>query len=253
MTMRATTFPALLIATPLLLAAIISADAHKSDSEAKLNAARDRMESGLAEKFAKAGLKYPPEKIFIRVFKMERELEFWAKNSGQDQFILVQKYKACALSGNLGPKRKQGDHQVPEGFYVISEFNPQSKFHLSLRVNYPNRSDAVLSDKRKPGADIFIHGSCVSDGCVAIKDGPIEELYLSGLDAKSRGQKSIPVHIFPCRMNNASCERALGFFAINNEGLKKFWNSLKPGYEYFEKNKAVPRAKVGKDGYYIFN
>lgn len=82
----------------------------------------------------------------------------------------------CMQSGTLGPKRMEGDYQMPEGFYYINEFKPYSNFHLALGINYPNASDKVLSDARRPGGDIYIHGGCVSTGCIAISDQPIEEL-----------------------------------------------------------------------------
>ena len=81
-------------------------------------------------------------------------------------------------SGTTGPKRLQGDFQVPEGFYHINEFNPNSNYHLSMGLNYPNSSDRILSDSLRPGGEIYIHGSCVSVGCIPLNDDEIEELYL---------------------------------------------------------------------------
>jgi murein L,D-transpeptidase YafK len=105
--------------------------------------------------------------------------------------------------GSLGPKRIQGDYQVPEGFYYVNEFNPNSNYHLALGLNYPNASDKILSDSVQPGGDIYIHGSCVTTGCIPIKDDQIEELYVLTTFARNLGQDFIPVHIFPVRFNNA--------------------------------------------------
>jgi murein L,D-transpeptidase YafK len=240
-----------------LLALVPSAGPGK-ETEDKANApeaprvqdARKRNLDDLKKTFEKAGLAYPPKKIFVRVFKLERSVELWALEPESGQFKLFEEYRACALSGNVGPKRKQGDHQTPEGFYNLSEFNPQSQFHLSLRVDYPNRSDRAFCDQDHPGGDIFIHGACVSDGCVAIRDQPIERLYLIAADAKANGQKTLPVHIFPCRMDSSVCRGTLAFFSMKDQDLQKFWDSLKPGYEYFEKNRTVPAVKIGADGYY---
>src|SRR5690606_32704350 len=88
---------------------------------------------------------------------------------------------------------------VPEGIYHVDRFNPNSKFHLSLGLNYPNASDKVRSDKTAPGSDIFIHGSNVSIGCLAMGNDPIEEIYAIATKAKTSGNK-IRVDIFPFRL-----------------------------------------------------
>jgi murein L,D-transpeptidase YafK len=239
----------------VLLVCLFATSAKKPEpprSEApRVKQARVNNEQEIKELFAKAGIDYPPRKLFIRIFKLERSVEIWAMDDDSGQFKLIDERLACALSGNLGPKRRQGDHQVPEGFYALSDFNPYSKFHLSLRVNYPNKADLALCAGNDPGGDIFIHGSCVSDGCVAIRDAPIEQLYLLASDAKANGQKTIPVHIFPCRMDKSYCSSVMGFFSIDDEGLKKFWNSLKPGYDFFEQNHLLPEIKISSDGYCI--
>ncbi|WP_368737359.1 murein L,D-transpeptidase family protein, partial [Acinetobacter pittii] len=80
----------------------------------------------------------------------------------------------CALSGVLGPKRKEGDYQVPEGFYYINEFRPNSNYHLALGLNYPNAADIQWSDSLHPGNEIFIHGGCITVGCIPIQDHQIE-------------------------------------------------------------------------------
>ena len=89
----------------------------------------------------------------------------------------------------------QGDYQVPEGFYYINEFNPNSNYHLSLGLNYPNASDRILSDSLSPGGDIYIHGSCVSVGCIPVTDEQIEEIYIIASYAKASGQDYIPTHL----------------------------------------------------------
>jgi murein L,D-transpeptidase YafK len=123
------------------------------------------------------GIKYPPSRLLLRAFKATKQLELWASNSPTNKLKLLKSYKILAASGKLGPKRKEGDRQVPEGVYFINRFNPKSQFHLSLGINYPNASDAVLADKQHPGGDIFIHGSKVSIGCLAMGDEAIEEIY----------------------------------------------------------------------------
>ena len=131
------------------------------------------------------------------MFKQERELELWVLPANGDRFELLRTYEICKLAGMLGPKRKQGDRQVPEGFYAIDLFNPVSAYHLSLRINYPNHRDRLVAKSGKLGGDIFIHGGCKSVGCIAITDDAIEELYWIAVQARGRHQRSIPVHIFP--------------------------------------------------------
>ena len=116
--------------------------------------------------------------MYVRVFKQERGLELWVRPVSGDRFALLRTYPICALAGVLGPKRIQGDRQVPEGFYTIDLFNPESSYHLSLRINYPNQRDRAASPRKHGlGGDIFIHGGCKSDGCIAINDQAIQELY----------------------------------------------------------------------------
>jgi murein L,D-transpeptidase YafK len=165
-------------------------------------------------------------------------------------FRLLMTAPITQSSGRPGPKRKEGDRQVPEGFYAIDLFNPVSEFHLSMRVNYPNESDRILSDPVKPGGDIYIHGSNVSIGCLPIGDEKIEELFVLGLDARAGGQSWIPVHIFPARMEGEKWDAFLKEHAAGNEQLANFWKSLKTAYDAFEQNHEVPKMKVEPDGSY---
>ena len=115
-------------------------------------------------------LKWPAKYVYIRSFKYDAQLEVWVKNEAKEKYKLFKTYKVCMQSGTMGPKRLQGDYQVPEGFYYINEFNPHSNYHLSLGLNYPNASDRILSDSFRPGGNIYIHGSCVSVGCIPVTD-----------------------------------------------------------------------------------
>jgi murein L,D-transpeptidase YafK len=124
--------------------------------------------------------------IYIRAFKSEKELELWGKNTSDQEFLHIKTYTVCATSGLIGPKRMQGDLQIPEGFYYIDRFNPYSNFYLSLGINYPNTSDRILGDKNNLGGDIFIHGDCVTIGCLPITDSEIKELYIFCVEAKKQ-------------------------------------------------------------------
>ncbi len=236
----ASCFSLLLLAVAVVPRASLAA----RDPVAKALAAR---KAGLVKLLAKQGLSYPPREVYLRVFKREGALEVWARERGH--FALVRSYPICAASGDLGPKRRSGDLQVPEGFYVVDRFNPWSAYHLSLGINYPNASDRKLGYKASLGGDIFLHGKCASIGCVAITDGPIEDVYLLADGAHRRGQARIPVHIFPTRLD------AKGIAWLEQEHSSKralldFWASLRPAYELFEKSRAVPRTSVDVRGRY---
>jgi murein L,D-transpeptidase YafK len=153
-------------------------------------------EASLRQSFAQRKLGYPPAGLLIRAFKRERLLQVWVSDRAGSAFSLAREYRFCATSGSLGPKRRGGDGQIPEGFYTVDRFNPVSNFHLSLGVNYPNSSDRILGVRGKLGGDIFIHGGCATIGCIPITDDGIRELYLLAIDAKSSGA-DIQVHMFP--------------------------------------------------------
>jgi murein L,D-transpeptidase YafK len=213
---------------------------------ARARAAREKI---IAQKFRDAGLPYPAREIFLRWLKREAELELWAREE-QGKFVLVATYPILKTSGIAGPKRREGDMQVPEGFYEINRFNPESLFHLSLGLNYPNASDRILSSKERPGGDIFIHGKDVSVGCAPLGDDAIEEVYLAALDAKYRGQKRFSVHIFPARMQGEEWKALVAEHTVRDESLAGFWAQLQAGYEAFEKTKTVPEISVARDGAY---
>jgi hypothetical protein len=126
------------------------------------------------------GLKYPPTELALIALKSERRLDVWAKNA-TTPFRKITSYAIRRASGTLGPKLREGDRQVPEGVYKISGLNPNSQFHLSMQLNYPNPFDhaAALRDGRTNlGGEIFIHGGFASIGCLAMGDDVIEKLFV---------------------------------------------------------------------------
>jgi murein L,D-transpeptidase YafK len=164
---------------------------------------------------------------------------------------LLRTYPICALAGVLGPKRVQGDGRVPEGFYFIDLFNPASSYHLSLRIDYPNQRDRrAATQTRALGGDIFIHGGCKSDGCLAITDEAIQALLDRG-DRARRGQEKIPVHIFPTRLDNETSMRKLERAYHGDRAVLEFWESLRPGYEFFQKTRQLPVIRVDARGRYV--
>ena len=217
----------------------------------RINDALKRKEDTLRKQFDEKRLPWPAKYIYIRSFKYDSQLEVWVKYEMNEKFRLFKTYKVCALAGSLGPKRMQGDYQVPEGFYYINEFNPKSQYHLSLGLNYPNSSDKILSDSEMPGGDIYIHGSCVTTGCIPVMDQQIEELYILAAHAKNNGQDFIPVHIFPIRFNNKRSADYLGRYMRDFPEYTAMAAELKHAYDYFDKTRELPLIMVNKKGNYI--
>ncbi len=216
----------------------------------RVRSARQELAPIIAQLFAQAGVSYPGHQLLIRVFKSEELLELWVQPAAGRQLQLLKTYDICARSGGLGPKRRQGDRQVPEGFYQIDRFNPASRFHLSLGLNYPNSSDRLLSDPQRPGGDIFIHGDCVTIGCVPLTDRFIKELYVIALDSHEAG-RPVAVHVFPARMVGASWT-ALEQRAGADAELLAFWQNLRRGFDYVERHKRLPAISIDRRGRYSF-
>ena len=220
--------------------------------EARVRSASARVSGRVAAMFAQAGVPYPTDVMF-RVFKQERVFEVWGLDPETGRYVLVHDYPVCSVSGHLGPKTRRGDMQVPEGFYAIDLFNPRSRFHLSMRVNYPNQADLARGrfDDRM-GGDIFVHGGCATVGCVPVTDDVIEELYVLAVDARGNGQASIPIHIFPARMESEAMT-SLYDEAGGDWSLWRFWLDLKAGYDWFETHHTEPSITIDDDGFYRFD
>ena len=190
--------------------------------------------------------------LYLRAFKQEKQVEVWTKNRGDEQFSLLTSYEICRTSGEPGPKRKQGDLQIPEGFYHISAWNPWSNFHLSMCINYPNRSDRVLGIQGNLGGNICIHGSCVTIGCIPLTDEVIKELYILFVEAKNNGQTRIPVTIFPARLNRDNYSQLVQEYQEDEDRLN-LWKDLKTAYELFIVNRNLPEITFLPDGRHRIN
>lgn len=201
------------------------------------------------ELFTARGVKLPVE-FFFRVFKRERLLEVWARDAGAAAHVLITSYPMCGISGTLGPKRREGDLQIPEGFYVVDLFNPASNYHLSLRVDYPNAVDRARSGAASPGGDIFIHGDCVTVGCVAVSDRWMEEIYLMAITAREAGQDRIPVHMFPTRLDEDGMAWLRRTYGPGHPDMP-FWETLRRGHLLFEETGVLPVVEH-KGGSYVF-
>ena len=179
--------------------------------------------------------------LYIRIFKEEKELEMWIKNSN-GTYSLYKVFDICTFSGGLGPKKKEGDKKSPEGFYYTKKsfLNPNSVYHLSFNIGYPNEYD---KSHGYTGSLIMIHGNCVSIGCYAMTDKYIEEIYGIVEKTLNNGQEKINVDVFPFKMTAANMKRH------KNSEYYGFWEELKPGYDYFEKNKQPPKIIVENKRY----
>jgi hypothetical protein len=152
--------------------------------------------SRLLPQFVRVAVAYPPRAATLVGLKAEKRLEVWVSGDGT-KFQLLTNYPIRAASGVLGPKLREGDRQVPEGLYRIESLNPNSLYHLSLRVNYPNhfdRKQAKAEGRTRLGGDIMIHGSDVSIGCLAMGDAAAEDLFVL---AAETGIKNIAVILTP--------------------------------------------------------
>jgi murein L,D-transpeptidase YafK len=239
---------------PLMLLLVPPSVAARTEpsEDAKDRVAEARKTAGEATRklFTSKGLPYPPHGIYLRGLKRERKLEMWGADS-KGTYKLVASYAVCAASGGLGPKRTEGDKQVPEGLYQVQYWNPKSKYHLSIGLDYPNASDRVLG-KTPFGGEIMIHGKCGSRGCLAITDGPMEQVYLATHDAHRAG-RPVHIHVLPTYMTRTGL-LILDHASRKDPELRAFWRNLYPAYEHFERYRRIPKTSVNpKTGRYVYH
>lgn len=187
--------------------------------------------------------KYAP--ILMRVFKAEGKLEVWKRTRKDERFALLKTYEICRWSGDLGPKRKEGDRQAPEGFYPITppQLNPRSSYFLAFDTGYPNSFDRALD---RTGSNLMVHGDCSSRGCFAMTDKQMQEIFALARDAFDGGQQAFQMQIMPFRMTPANMHRFR-----NNENIA-FWRMIKEGSDHFEATLREPNVQVcGKR--YVFD
>ena len=186
----------------------------------------------------------PNAPILVRVFKKDSVLEVW-KQTRRGNYALLKSFPICRWSGQLGPKRREGDRQAPEGFYSVGprQMNPNSQFHLSFDIGYPNAFDRAHGGT---GAYLMVHGQCTSSGCYAMTDAQIEEIYALAREAFAGGQRAFQFQAFPFRM---TAENLARHRTDPNIG---FWRQLKEGADHFEATGEEPRVTVA-DGRYAFS
>ncbi len=238
-----------------LLVLVLSTHAQSSDSFKSKQLQHQRVKEAYQSKWenlqkSMSALHISPNDydIYLRAFKKDQKLEVWIKNTSNDTYTLLNTYTICASSGYLGPKRMQGDGQVPEGFYTIDVFNPQSSYYLSMKVSYPNQSDLILKTNKRAGGDIMVHGNCVTIGCLPMTDDKIKEIYILCVEAKNR-QRRIYIDIFPTYLSSEN----LSIISKQYPQHAKFWESLKHIYDHFETTKTLKKVFTNKMGEYYIN
>jgi murein L,D-transpeptidase YafK len=179
--------------------------------------------------------------VFVRIFKLESELEMWMEKNGRYEKFAT--YPICLWSGRLGPKLREGDRQAPEGFYAVTkdELNPNSRWHRSFSLGFPNAYDRALG---RTGSFIMVHGGCQSVGCFAMTNDVVDEIWRLVTAALDSGQAAFNVQVFPFRMTEKNLAARKG------DRWSAFWTDLKVGYDAFERTHLPPMVSVC-DGRYV--
>jgi murein L,D-transpeptidase YafK len=182
--------------------------------------------------------------ILVRLFKEESELEVW-KKTRDGEFALLKTYPICRWSGDLGPKKKEGDRQAPEGFYTITpgQMNPNSNYYLAFNTGFPNAYDRAWG---YTGSELMVHGDCSSRGCYAMTDEQIQEIYALARESFFGGQKEFQFEAFPFRMT------ALNMAKHRNNPNFAFWKMIKEGYDHFDATHQEPKVAVCEK-HYVFD
>ena len=182
--------------------------------------------------------------VLVRAFKKEAEVQIW-KMKADGHYTLLKSYPICRWSGQLGPKKHEGDRQVPEGFYSIgpAQMNPRSHYYLSFNVGYPNTYDRAHG---YTGGQIMVHGVCSSAGCFSMTDQQIAEIFAIAREAFAGGQRVIQMQSYPFYMTSEN------FAAYRADPNIAFWKELKIGDDNFEVTKKDVAVGVC-NGHYVFN
>ena len=199
-----------------------------------------RVTPSLQKELQTAGVRWGAP-VFVRIFKQPGTLELWLQKG--TRFHLFRRYPICRFSGRLGPKLKEGDRQAPEGCYFVtaSRMNPNSRFHLSFNLGYPNTFDRQHG---RTGSALMVHGACASIGCYAMGDPAIEEIWSLCAAALDGGQRFFRVHCFPFALTPPALA------GQTSHRWYDFWENLRPIYARFEEKRLPPNV-VARDGRYV--
>lgn len=202
----------------ILLTLLMSCCHQNLSAQERVRKASENVQTELGEHFGKP--------VFIRIIKEDYKLELWLQDK-DGLWDVLKTYEIAGMSGELGPKTKEGDEQAPEGFYRVypGSMNPRSRYHLSFNIGYPNAYDRQLN---RTGSFIMVHGSDVSIGCFAMTDPVIEEIYTLVNEAFKAGVSYVPVQVYPFRMSEERME------AEKENEHYEFWQHLLPGWQHTE-------------------
>ena len=178
----------------------------------------------------------PSSPVLIRTYKKEAELEIW-KMKSDGRYALLKTYPICRWSGQLGPKKTEGDMQVPEGFYTIApgQMNPTSHYYLAFNVGYPNAYDRAYG---RTGGSVMVHGVCSSAGCFSMTDEQVADIYAIARDAFRGGQREIQLQSYPFHMTPENMAK------YRLDPNIDFWKELKNGSDHFEVAKTEPPVLI---------
>lgn len=205
-------------------------------------------EAGLKERLKAIGYE-GKIRLYVRIFKEEKTLEVWIQSKGI--YKLYKSFEVCNYSGKLGPKVAEGDKQAPEGFYHVPADDvlwSSRKWPRALNLAFPNVFDAL---KKRTGSYLLIHGGCSSEGCYALKNGPMSILYDLVSIALKSGQTILPIHIFPFRLTDKNWARHLPQKA--GKKWEAFWRGMQPVYDGFQNNRIIPSIYVCQTGYQVYS
>ena len=185
----------------------------------------------------------PSAPVLLRSYKKEAVLEVW-KQTRSGRYAFLKSFPICRWSGQLGPKRKTGDRQTPEGFYPVAQkqLNPNSHYYLSFDVGFPNAYDRAHGAS---GAYLMVHGTCSSAGCYAMTDTQVGEIYALVRDALAAGQTAFQFQAYPFRMSADNLAKH------RSDANYDFWRQLKEGSDRFEATGEEPVVSVA-NGRYAF-
>lgn len=213
----------------------------------RVREAYEGKEKSVVKSMAANGISRDSLRICLRAYKREKKLELWGRNQCDTAFRLLKEFAICDMSGDVGPKRRSRDLQVPEGFYHLDGMNPYSKYYLSMKINYPNASDSLRGVRRHLGSQIFIHGACISSGCLAMTNERISEIYLWCTEAYNSGQEEIGITIFPARMDDKTYAGLVHDYRYYKDCIS-LWSDLKKSWDLFEQYRVPPAVKFLTDG-----
>jgi murein L,D-transpeptidase YafK len=139
----------------------------------------------------------PPQAIYVTPLPVPGKVDFVLVDKSDRTLTLysaalpLKTYRGLQMGGDpVGPKHFEGDERTPEGRYTIDYRNPRSAYHLSLHISYPSAADMDYAARygRSAGGEIFMHGQPNgwdegrvpgdwTDGCIALSDAEIENLW----------------------------------------------------------------------------